>query len=215
MLRSCLALLVPRSTCPPHLIPGVRQLRPMNVAQTIWLNGTSSSGKTTLATALQDRLTTPFLHAQIDTFLHMLPQKTLENDQLLAAALPSLVKGFHESVRALMDCGTCVIVDHVLQEAEWLMHCVSLFENRPVLFVGVHCSLSSLEERERRRGDRTAGQAKSQLPLVHRHEDYDVEVDTSRQTVDECVSSILDALTNGVQPTAFERLRIKLGKRDA
>lgn len=184
----------------------------MNLSQAIFLNGTSSSGKSTLAVALQEKLATPFLHAQVDTFLYMLPRKILENDQSLVTALPPVIKGFHESMRALLDSGNSVIVDHVLQRPEWLIHCLSLPACKPVLFVGVHCSLSKLEERERRRGDRTEGQAKSQLPWVHRHEDYDVEVDTSKLSVDECVEITLVALNEKRPSTAFQRLQDRLGE---
>lgn len=112
-----------------------------------------------------------------------------------------------------MDCDNSVIVDHVLFP-EWLDQCVTLFENIPVLFVGVHCSLADLKERERRRGDRSIGQAEDQLPWVHKHADYDVEVDTSTQAVDACVNDILEALENDLESTAFERLRLKLGEPD-
>jgi len=40
----------------------------------ILLNGTSSSGKTTLLRLLQDRLAEPYLEAGIDKFIWMLPK---------------------------------------------------------------------------------------------------------------------------------------------
>jgi chloramphenicol 3-O-phosphotransferase len=43
----------------------------------IVLNGTSSSGKTSIAQALQDLLTEPYLQAGIDKFIFMLPSRYL------------------------------------------------------------------------------------------------------------------------------------------
>ncbi len=46
----------------------------MNVGKVIFLNGASSSGKSTIAKLLQPRLEEPFLHMQLDTFIEMLPR---------------------------------------------------------------------------------------------------------------------------------------------
>ena len=43
----------------------------------IFLNGTSSSGKTTILQALQDSLDEPFLDMGIDRFIRMLPKRYL------------------------------------------------------------------------------------------------------------------------------------------
>ena len=112
------------------------------------MNGVSSAGKTTLAKALQERLDSPFLHLQIDTFLQMLPRKVMTNPQSIGAAAPPLLRGFHETIWTLVGGGASVIVDHVLLEPAWLAHSVSLFESSRVLFVGVHCALPVLRERD-------------------------------------------------------------------
>jgi chloramphenicol 3-O phosphotransferase len=51
--------------------------------QIIYLNGPSSSGKTTLAKALQDALDEPFLHVGIDKIIGWMPEKVNDwtNDQ--------------------------------------------------------------------------------------------------------------------------------------
>lgn len=43
--------------------------------QIIYINGPSSSGKTTLAQALQQELEVPFLHISIDRIIGMMPNK--------------------------------------------------------------------------------------------------------------------------------------------
>jgi hypothetical protein len=45
----------------------------MNPGKIIFLNGVSSSGKSSLDKELQKRLTEPFLRLQLDAFIEMLP----------------------------------------------------------------------------------------------------------------------------------------------
>ncbi|WP_415868766.1 phosphotransferase-like protein, partial [Burkholderia ubonensis] len=51
----------------------------MKKAQIILLNGVGSSGKTSLARALQTTLEDAFLHVEMDTFLEMLPARYLND----------------------------------------------------------------------------------------------------------------------------------------
>jgi len=50
----------------------------------IFLNGASSSGKSTIARILQERLGEPFLHMQLDAFIDMLPR--VDDDLVLKMA---------------------------------------------------------------------------------------------------------------------------------
>jgi len=46
----------------------------MEHGKIILINGTSSSGKSTLAKSLQKSLAEPFLHVQLDSYIEMLPR---------------------------------------------------------------------------------------------------------------------------------------------
>jgi hypothetical protein len=50
---------------------------PRTTGSIILLNGTSSAGKSTLATAVQDVMDAPYLHLGIDLFFEALPQRYL------------------------------------------------------------------------------------------------------------------------------------------
>ncbi|MGM0640520.1 MAG: phosphotransferase-like protein, partial [Thermotogota bacterium] len=69
-----------------------------------------------------------------------------------------------------------------------------VFSDCPVFYVGVFCPLEELIRREEERGDRPKGLAEKQYKFVHKGIDYDVEVNTFYESIDECVSKILDAL---------------------
>ncbi len=180
----------------------------------IFLNGTSSAGKTTIARALQDTLETAYMRASLDDFFNLYPEKLLqpkneEEAQVFMRLIPQVVSGFHRSIAAFASTGNNVIVDHVLEEEVWLKECVAAWEDYDVLFVGVKCPLDVAEQREKDRGDRSIGLARYQFERVHRHNLYDLELDTSALTVEECVAKIMTLIHNEPQKTAFQELSIR------
>ena len=200
----------------------------MTQGNIIILNGTSSSGKTSIVNALQEVLEAPYLEAGIDKFLWMLPGRYLnvplwrelfayiwrENGEAMELAMikagplgDQLMSGMHQAIAALARAGNNVVADHVLLEARWLQECAALFAETWTLFVGVRCPLEVLEERERARTDRTLGQARAQYEVVHAHGLYDLEVDTSRFSPLECALQIKRRLQDGPPPKAFQALK--------
>jgi len=182
----------------------------------IILNGTSSSGKTSIVRALQDILDEPFLDAGIDKFIWMLPRRYLDRplwDKVLGLATEAgplghrLMSGMHQAIAALSRAGNNVVADHVLVERRWLEECTRIFSELPALFVGVRCPLEVLERREAMRKDRTLGQARAQFHLVHVHGIYDLEVDTSESSAEACALEIKRRLEDGSSPEAFKCLR--------
>lgn len=182
----------------------------------ILVNGTSSSGKTSIVRALQDVLEEPFLDAGIDKFIWMLPRRYLDRplwDEVLGLATQAgpvghrLMSGMHHTIAALSRASNNVVADHVLVEPAWLQECVRLFSELPALFVGVRCSLDVLEQREAARKDRTLGQARAQFDLVHAHGVYDLEVDTVASSAEACARQIKQYLESGRPWDAFKRLR--------
>ena len=181
----------------------------------IMLNGASSSGKTSILRALQNMLEEPYLDAGIDKFIWMLPKRYLDRplwDDVLGLAVEPgqtgrrLFSGMHRAIAGLALAGNNVLADHVLVEPAWVNECAGLFYTLPAYLVGIRCPLALLEERERSRKDRTLGQARAQFPLVHAHDIYDLEVDTSRLSVEECALKIKEFLDGGTPPSAFRRL---------
>jgi len=180
----------------------------------IFLNGTSSSGKTTIAKALQDKLEEPFMYVSVDDFFHMYPEKYLNptnQDEviILSHLIPTVVSGLHKCVASLAQSGNNVLVDHVLQENGWLKECVENWKDLDVLFVGVRCPLRIAEQREKERGDRNIGTAQYQFERVHSHGLYDLEVDTSVLDVNECVTRIMALINNIPKKLAFQELSIR------
>lgn len=191
----------------------------MTVGTILLINGASSSGKTSLLRTLQDTLEEPFLEAGLDKIIWMMPERYLERplwDDILGLFDHSGETGhkmafaLHRMILSLATSGFSVVADHVLVEPSWVEDCARLYAGLPAYFIGVQCPLEVLEEREKSRRNRTLGQARAQHALVHAHGCYDLEVDTSRHTPQECAQQIKDFLASGQPPTAFRWLQERL-----
>ncbi|MFF2507649.1 chloramphenicol phosphotransferase CPT family protein [Streptomyces sp. NPDC058067] len=170
----------------------------------IFLNGTSSSGKSSIARELVGILGEPCFHMPVDAFHAMRSGPEMAPDQL-SVVLKRTWMGFHRAVAGMAAAGN-IIVDHVLSEP-WRLHdCLALFPPQDVVLVGVRCPLPELERREQVRGDRPAGLAARQFDRVHAHGIYDIECDTGSSSPTECAQKIKAFLRRRTTPTAFERL---------
>lgn len=181
--------------------------------QIIYLNGPSSSGKTTLAKALQHAFNEPFLHIGIDKIIGWMPEKV--NDwtggeaplgyswkksqdedgnpiqELQAGPYAQRIgKTFREVVLALAKMGHQIIIDDVSfgknQVDEWR----ESLKHFQVLWVGVNAPLSVLEQREKERGNRIVGSARGQFHKVHVDTFYDLEIDTHQASLTENIEKI-------------------------
>jgi len=172
----------------------------------IFLNGTSSSGKSSIARELLSVLDGPYFHMPVDAFHAMRTRREFSPDEL-RTVLKHTWMGFHRAVAGMAAAGNNIVVDHIFSEPWRLQDCLALFNPKDVVLVGVRCPLPELERREQARGDRPVGLAARQIDRVHAHGSYDVECDTSTTGPVDCARRIRDFLPRRPTPTAFERLR--------
>lgn len=147
----------------------------------IFVNGTSSAGKSTLCRALQDTLPTPFWHISSDHFIDagMRPQKRIDAGDFLWREMRSrFFDGFHRVIPAFAAGGNDLLVEHIVEEAEWMEQLREVLEVFDVFVVSVRCSLDELAERERRRADRTIGEALFHVK-TYTHVAHDLEIDST------------------------------------
>ncbi|MBF9000530.1 chloramphenicol phosphotransferase CPT family protein [Vibrio nitrifigilis] len=179
------------------------------------LNGASSSGKSSIAKALQAILPDYYLHMGIDTFIAMMPEKSnalsradepsdgfyWQTQQHAAGTVKRICSGtygkqvnraYHSTVKHLANSGLKVIVDDVMngeqEQQAWLSALVEVKH----IFVGVMCDEHTLAQRERSRPDRINGSAIEQACRVHQGVTYDITVSTSKHTANECAQLIRD-----------------------
>jgi chloramphenicol 3-O phosphotransferase len=184
----------------------------LRTGQVIFLNGTSSSGKSSIAQELLLILDRPFFHMSVDAINQMRARKrTLElGPDALAAVLARTRAGFHRAVAGMAQAGNDLVVDYVLSEQWRLLDCLTVLNGLDVVFVGVRCSERELARREQARGDREPGQAAAQLRQVHSYGRYDIECDTTTADPRECALMISQSLGRLPIPRAFDRLRSAL-----
>lgn len=200
----------------------------------IFLNGTSSSGKTSIVKALQEIMEGYYIGTGIDHFLDAAPDKihassdginpsTSEgflwihpngdkqvSELRVGPVAFKLWTGMHAAVAALASRGNDVIIDDVIFDSRVLKEAVNTLHTFNVLFVGVRCPFEIAEQREQARGNRTQGLVKAHYDLVHSHGIYDFEVDTSILTATECAIQIKNRLQDGTPPDALQRLHNKM-----
>jgi chloramphenicol 3-O phosphotransferase len=183
----------------------------------IVLNGPSSSGKTTLAAALQDILEESWLVFGIDTLIGALPLALLEihRDAIIEAhPRPHLVReggisfdavgaitvgpewlrleaAFLKGLSTIAEEGVHLILDAVFLAGQVSQERVrDALTGRRVVWVGVTCDLDTRIERERDRGDRVVGTTE-QARHIHDGVSYDLTVDTTSRGADEVAREIV------------------------
>ena len=179
----------------------------MEKGKIIFLNGVSSSGKTTLAKSLQERLTEPLFWLAADTFIDMVPEKYNNPDK--PGAMPVCLKAIamtHHTIKFFSDMGVNVVVEHIFHYKEWVDECVELLHEYPILLVHVTCPIEELRRREKERGNRDIGRAEIQLQRGYSLDTYDITVDTHNNSTEECADKIIEMLDYPEKFTAFKTL---------
>ena len=202
------------------------RLKNMKKGRVIYLNGTTSSGKTTVAKNFELLEKEPYLYLGLDTFIGMLPLgyfgKVPPADQCMLITpfideeghnqvkleygpmAMKLIKVMYETVRLLAEEGLNVIFDDVYWD---LLFPAKILKGIDVILVSIYAPLDVLETREVMRSNRTPGMARWQFSRIYPEDRvYDLEIDTSKISPEEAVKQIQDFLKNGTS-TAFDKIR--------
>jgi chloramphenicol 3-O phosphotransferase len=133
-------------------------------------------------------------------------QTRVLNDAEIDDMLRRTRLGYHRAVAALASAGNDVIMDYPLSERWRIADLLETLEGYDVTLVEVCCSQEELGQRERDRGDRSVGLARSQA-TAYAHGDFDIAVDTTNTSPNECATTIVNTLRAVRPPKAFDRHR--------
>ena len=188
----------------------------------IYLNGPSSSGKTSLSKKLQQVLAENYLHIGIDTLISMMPDRTnnflstevkegfswkettLVNEEVGMRIVSGdygkhVNSAFHQVVKSLLDSGNHLIIDDVADGDSEVSIWELELQQHSFIKVGVFCDLTTLNVREKSRADRMCGSAAEQFYRVHESVTYDLKVHTDQYSIDECAQQILQYLNGKIE----------------
>lgn len=184
----------------------------------VFLNGPSSSVKTSIANILQETTPDNFMQIGIDKVISMMPdhlndwtgkQSTIgfwwEVTKDLNGKIYSNIKlgdfaekvsmSFFSLTKALLNDGHNVIIDDVCLDPNKAQNWKQLLSNFNTFYIGITANLEDLEKREMSRKNRIIGSARAQAAIVHHTGfDYDLMINTSIKSSYQSTQDILDLL---------------------
>lgn len=162
----------------------------------VFLNGVTSSGKTSIVEALQEREEPFFYVVANDLFEQMVGDRFLQKDYW--KYLSEVIILMYHTAKLYSDLGKNVLIDGILVEREQLKphyeQLQAILKDHPLDIVGVYCPLEICRQRNLARGDRYESQSEEQAALMAPEIRYSLRVDTSRSTPEECAAQILKQL---------------------
>ena len=173
-------------------------------------NGASSAGKTTLCKAVQSLMPQPYMHFEEDRVVFDTYAERFLVGEQAAQIFTKTMLGYYRSLAAFLSAGHCVLADTGFYRRDLVAACLRELQPYRVWLIGVHCRLDELEHREQQRVDRQPGLAREQYQTIHAHMRYDIEVDTSEQSVQDCATHIVREWQRQGSPRAIEIVRATL-----
>ncbi len=183
----------------------------------VLMNGTSSSGKTSISIELINQKEILFHHLSIDDFFNFKdfinnkfpdiePTREVDDQVVAQIMFDPIISLYYSTIKLFSEMGLNVIVDTVIENDKWFNECLDLFFDQPTLFIGVICSKEELIRREQTRGDRKIGLAASQFSKVYCFDEYDLEVNTEEMNPIECAEKILSFIKSDKEYSVFKKL---------
>ena len=159
----------------------------MEKGRIIYLNGVTSSGKTSIVEALQARRDVFFYVVANDLFQEMIGEEYLQEDYW--KYLGEVIIMMYHTAKLFSDMGKNVIIDSILVEREGVAphyeRMKEILGNNP---------LDICRQRNIDRGDRYESQSDEQAELMAKDIRYSLRVDTSLLSPEECADKILREL---------------------
>ena len=156
----------------------------------IVLHGPTSSGKSSLAKALQANAQIPAFHVALDAFVTMANRGTMRSDEEREQAYGIHCENLRSTLARVVHSQFEIILDLVLRDVAELDSCLRVLAPRPTYLVRVWAPLAVLEAREIAREDRGVGMVREQFEHPAYRRTYDVAIDTSTCTPAEGAAAI-------------------------
>ena len=168
----------------------------MTKGRIIFLNGVTSSGKTSIVEALQSREDCYFYVVANDLFEQMIGERFLRENYW--QHLSRVILLMYRTAKMFSDMGHDVLIDGILVErpeiAPHYCQLMDILADNPLSIVEVACPLEICRERNIARGDRYESQSAEQAEIMARNICYAMTVHTDKNTPEECAEAIVREL---------------------
>ena len=203
-------------------------------ATILFMIGTGSSGKTSIAKALQKQLDQPYLYAPTDTFVSMLPSSYIEAEPQhkqgiyyvkdtsqpelrtyvkLGPVGEKLTTGIIRAIAGLASADLNIICEGVIWEKRIFAEAARGWKDFRVFFIHINPSLELIEARESQRKDWFGGEERIKGLVLTSYETiqafgniYDLELDTTHMTPEQGAEQIIAYMRANPNPVAFKKL---------
>lgn len=189
----------------------------MKKGRIVFLNGVSSTGKSSLSKKIQECLSEPYHRLNVDEFITFADMKGHPSTYFERGKDP--VSLFPHVIKLYSDMGVNVIVDvafmkwfgpKIFMAEESLLKCIELLAEYPLLYVHVTCPFKEVSRRHKARGNR-GEELNFDFPEEALVGDldgiYDLVVNTHSQSLDGCANQIIEALQSESNFKAFKALK--------
>ena len=168
----------------------------MNKGRIVFLNGVTSSGKTSIVDAIQARRDVFFYVVANDLFQEMVGEQYLQEDYW--KYLSEVIIMMYHTAKLYSDMGKNVLIDGILVEREEIRphyeQLMEIMKDSPLEIVEVYCPLEICKQRNIERGDRYETQSEEQAELMNPEIRYSMRVDTSVLSPEACAEQIVKTL---------------------
>jgi chloramphenicol 3-O phosphotransferase len=162
----------------------------------LFLNGVTSSGKTSIVDALQAREDIFFWVLANDLFQQTVGEQYLKRDYW--KYLSEAILMMYHTAKLFSDMGKHVLLDGILVEREEISphyrQMSEILRENPLDIVEVYCPLSICRQRNLLRGDRYETQSQEQQDCMAKGIAYSLRVDTSVLSSKACADKIMEKL---------------------
>jgi adenylylsulfate kinase/chloramphenicol 3-O phosphotransferase len=169
----------------------------MEKGRIVFLNGVTSSGKTSIVDALQKKDSGVFFYVVANDLLQeMVGEEYLRENYW--KYLSEVILMMYHTAKLYSDMGKHVLIDGILVEREEIkphyQQLLEILKDNPLDIVEVRCPLEICRQRNLARGDRKEFQSEEQHRLMAENIRYSMHVDTDLHTPEECAQIILKTL---------------------
>jgi len=179
----------------------------MEKGKIIYLNGVTSTGKTSIARIIQDTANEFYYLIGSDILMNMVGEKDRLNNYR-KYEFEMFIDMYHIA-KLLSDMGKNVIIDCLLFETIDLSNhykkLINILGNNPLFTVNVLCPLEICRERNIKRGDRDEFQSEEQDKMIDKTVVLDFTVYTDKYSSEECAIMILNKILETFPKNNYEK----------